>query len=408
MVLRARGPRLHLGRRRPAWRPTCWKAWPPTASWRPTATRASGSRMDTLRDMRYLESLWDRTRRPGTCGGTDTAVASLDATAACWSPGPPACSAVGWSTRLLDRGASVVCLVQRLGRAVSRFVRDGPGGPGRAWSTATSAIRPCFERVLGEREIDTVFHLAAQTIVAIANRNPVSTFETNIARHLERARGLPPQPAGAGRSWSRRPTRPTATNRSCPTPRTCRSEGRHPYDASKSCADLLAQTYAHTYGSARGDHPVRQLLRGRRPELESHRPGTIRVDPARGSTSCRSAPMAASSATTSTSRMAQPRTCWPGRGRWPSGPSWPGDAVQLLAGGAAARCWRWWRGSCRWPWASDLEPVVRGEPAHEIETQYLDAQPGAARARLEPTFGRWTRDCAHHRLVSRPTSRPPS
>ena len=37
-----------------------------------------------------------------------------------------------------------------------------------------------LERVLGEYEIDTVFHLAAQTIVPIANRNPVSTFETNI------------------------------------------------------------------------------------------------------------------------------------------------------------------------------------------------------------------------------------
>ena len=37
-----------------------------------------------------------------------------------------------------------------------------------------------LERVLGEFEIDTVIHLAAQTIVGIANRNPVSTFETNI------------------------------------------------------------------------------------------------------------------------------------------------------------------------------------------------------------------------------------
>ena len=38
-----------------------------------------------------------------------------------------------------------------------------------------------LERILGEYEIDTVFHLAAQTIVTIANRNPISTFETNIA-----------------------------------------------------------------------------------------------------------------------------------------------------------------------------------------------------------------------------------
>jgi CDP-glucose 4,6-dehydratase len=37
-----------------------------------------------------------------------------------------------------------------------------------------------LERILNEYEIDTVFHLAAQTIVGIANRNPISTFETNI------------------------------------------------------------------------------------------------------------------------------------------------------------------------------------------------------------------------------------
>ena len=41
--------------------------------------------------------------------------------------------------------------------------------------------RDTLERALGEYEIDTVIHLAAQTIVTIANRNPISTFETNIA-----------------------------------------------------------------------------------------------------------------------------------------------------------------------------------------------------------------------------------
>ena len=46
---------------------------------------------------------------------------------------------------------------------------------------------------------------------AIANRNPVSTFETNIAGHLGAARGLPPEPARSSRSWSPRRTRPTAT-----------------------------------------------------------------------------------------------------------------------------------------------------------------------------------------------------
>ena len=52
-----------------------------------------------------------------------------------------------------------------------------------------------LERALGEYEIDTVFHLAAQTIVGIANRNPISTFETNIQGTwalLEACRRSPP------------------------------------------------------------------------------------------------------------------------------------------------------------------------------------------------------------------------
>mgnify|MGYP003340367851 CR=1 FL=1 len=44
-----------------------------------------------------------------------------------------------------------------------------------------------LERVMGEYEIDTVFHLAAQTIVGVANRNPVSTLDTNIRGTWEAA-----------------------------------------------------------------------------------------------------------------------------------------------------------------------------------------------------------------------------
>ena len=85
-----------------------------------------------------------------------------------------------------------------------------------------------LERALGEYEIDTVIHLAAQTIVAIANRNPVSTFETNIARHLGAARGVPPQPRRAADRRSRRRTRPTATTRRFPTRKTRRSRAGIP------------------------------------------------------------------------------------------------------------------------------------------------------------------------------------
>ena len=82
-----------------------------------------------------------------------------------------------------------------------------------------------LERVLGEYEIDTVIHLAAQTIVAIANRNPVSTFETNIARHLGSPRGLPPEPQRQADGALPRPTRPMASRRSFPTRRRRRCSG---------------------------------------------------------------------------------------------------------------------------------------------------------------------------------------
>ena len=80
--------------------------------------------------------------------------------------------------RLLADGADVTCLV-RDWVPQSELVRSGAMARVR---TVRGDIRDqtLLERVLGEYEIDTVFHLAAQTIVGVAQRNPVSTFETNI------------------------------------------------------------------------------------------------------------------------------------------------------------------------------------------------------------------------------------
>lgn len=103
-----------------------------------------------------------------------------------------------------------------------------------------------IERVLGEYEIDTIIHLAAQTIVSIANRNPVSTFDSNIRGTwtiLEAARRSPQVKqivvASSDKAYGAQDTLPYSES----TP----LEGRHPYDVSKSCADLIAQSYAHTW-----------------------------------------------------------------------------------------------------------------------------------------------------------------
>ena len=147
--------------------------------------------------------------------------------------------------RLVDSGASVVCLI-RDWVPQSELVRS------KTLERITVVRgdicdRALIERVLGEYEINTVFHLAAQTIVGIANRNPISTFESNIAgtwNMLEACRRSPAVRAvvvaSSDKAYGDQPELPYAEE----TP----LEGRHPYDVSKSCADLIAQTYGHTYG----------------------------------------------------------------------------------------------------------------------------------------------------------------
>jgi CDP-glucose 4,6-dehydratase len=146
--------------------------------------------------------------------------------------------------RLFDLGADVVCVV-------------------RDWVPQSELVRAhaieqvnvvrgdicdqkLVERVLGEYEVETVFHLAAQTIVGIANRNPVSTFESNIRGTwslLEACRHSPLVKqivvASSDKAYGDHETLPYDED----TP----FESRHPYDVSKSCADLIAQCYARTF-----------------------------------------------------------------------------------------------------------------------------------------------------------------
>src|SRR5438132_13339140 len=81
-------------------------------------------------------------------------------------------------SRLLGGGANVACIVRD---EVPDTAFSLSGDMSRV-SLAHGDVRDqvLVERVLGEYEIDTVFHLAAQTIVGVANRNPISTLDTNI------------------------------------------------------------------------------------------------------------------------------------------------------------------------------------------------------------------------------------
>ena len=104
-----------------------------------------------------------------------------------------------------------------------------------------------LERAMGEYEVDTVFHLAAQTIVQVANRNPVATLDTNIRGTwslLEAARRSPLVKAVIIASSDKA----YGDHEKLPYDETAALQGEHPYDASKSAADLIARMYALTYG----------------------------------------------------------------------------------------------------------------------------------------------------------------
>ena len=151
----------------------------------------------------------------------------------------------GWLVKsLVASGADVVCLV-RDWIPDCELVRSGQLDKVKI-VRGDICDQAMMERALGEYEIDTVIHLAAQTIVGIANRNPVSTFEANIAgtwRLLEACRRSPKVKqiviASSDKAYGDQDI--------LPYDETTPLQGQHPYDVSKSCADLISTTYANSY-----------------------------------------------------------------------------------------------------------------------------------------------------------------
>ncbi|HUP57087.1 MAG TPA: GDP-mannose 4,6-dehydratase [Bdellovibrionota bacterium] len=191
---------------------------------------------------------------------------------------------------LLEQGAEVVALVRD---SVPRSLFHS-SEPGWDLSTRVTTVRgevedyALIERVLNEYEIDTVFHLAAQTIVGTANRSPLATFRANIegtwnileaARvHSKRVRRV--VVASSDKAYGN--LKGNAYDESFPL------QGEHPYDVSKSCSDLIARSYFVSYGVpvsitrcgnffGPGDlnfsriipGTVRDVIEGRRPVIRS-------------------------------------------------------------------------------------------------------------------------------------------
>jgi len=192
----------------------------------------------------------------------------------------------GWLVRrLLENGADVVCLV-RDWVPQSELVRTNLVAQAKV---VRGDVRDneVLERTLAEYEIDTAFHLAAQTIVGIANRNPLSTFDSNIGgtwKILEACRRSPRVKAIVVASSDKAYGEQTVLPYTEDTP----LQGQHPYDVSKSCSDLIANCYGVTYnlpvaitrcGNFYGGGDlnwnrivpgtIRSVLRGERPIIRS-------------------------------------------------------------------------------------------------------------------------------------------
>ncbi|MBU0628900.1 MAG: GDP-mannose 4,6-dehydratase [Nanoarchaeota archaeon] len=105
---------------------------------------------------------------------------------------------------------------------------------------------PCVERIINEKEIDSVFHLAAQALVGVANKSPISTFESNIKgtwNVLEACR----LNNNVKRVVVASSDKAYGVQKELPYKEDSPLLGNYPYDASKACADILTKSYAITY-----------------------------------------------------------------------------------------------------------------------------------------------------------------
>ena len=175
---------------------------------------------------------------------------------------------------LLERGAQVVVLVRDVDPQ-SELYRSGDAERvtvvnGRLEEYGT------LERAINEHEIETVFHLGAQTTVGAAFRSPLSTFEANVRGtynlleacrvHSDTVKAI--VVASSDKAYGHQANLPYTEDMNL--------LGRHPYEVSKSCADLLAQSVHHAYGLPVGIARCGNVYGGGDLNWNRIVPGTIR------------------------------------------------------------------------------------------------------------------------------------
>jgi len=284
------------------------------------------------------------------------------------------------TAELVARGANVVALV-RDQVAGSHFFRLG-------LDERVVIVRGeledylLLERALNEHEIESVFHLGAQAIVTIANRNPLSTFESNVRGSynlLEACRRNGKKVkrvvvASSDKAYGDQPELPYTES--------SRLEGRFPYDVSKSCTDLIARSYFESFAVpvcttrcgnlfGAGDlnwnrivpGTIRSALRGERPIIRSD--GSFVRDY-----------VYVGDAVSAYLELAEQMDRAEVIGEaFNFSDMKPLDVRQICAATLVA-CGR-----------TDLEPVVLGEATNEIKAQYLSSDKARARLGWAPRFG---------------------
>lgn len=150
-----------------------------------------------------------------------------------------------WLTaKLVELGADVVGLI-RDSIPNSQLVRSGTI---HKIKVVHGSITDDYvvNRIFPEYEIQTCFHLAALTVVGVANRAPVPAFEANIRGTWTMLE--------AARQWGKveeflfaSSDKAYGSHEVLPYTEDAPLQGKHPYDVSKSCADLIVRAFAHTY-----------------------------------------------------------------------------------------------------------------------------------------------------------------
>ncbi len=148
--------------------------------------------------------------------------------------------------RLLEQDAGVVVLI-RDWDPQSQLIRSGDVQRTRVVNGALEDYAT-LERAINEHEPDTVFHLGAQTLVGPALRSPLPTFEANIRGTYNLLEACRVHASFVQRVVVASSDKAYGEAEHLPYKEEMPLQGRHPYDVSKSCPDLIALTYAWSYG----------------------------------------------------------------------------------------------------------------------------------------------------------------